>query len=193
MGRNARELDDWLDRHHAARGASDALDDVVTYSVIPSTLRNYVIPNHVLDDTRIFLCERGEKGLEGVVLWVGELVDETTAAVLGAHVPEQIGRSNEFGVSVEVTQEGLSRLISQLPEGMFVLIRVHSHPTDAYHSELDDENMLISHANAISIVVPFFAQSPIDIERCSVNELHHDAGWVELSLAEVRQRFQVMA
>jgi len=164
----------------------------MTFSVIPPTLRNYVIPDQVLDDTRSFLHKRGEKGLEGVVLWIGKLVDETTAAVLGAYVPEQVGRRSELGVSVEVTQAGLSRLISELPEGVFVLIRVHSHPTDAYHSELDDENMLISHANAISIVVPFFARSPIELERCSVNELHHDAGWVELEPAEVRARFQVI-
>src|SRR5258708_21551090 len=98
MGRKARKLDDRVDRRHAARGAAGALDDGMTFSVIPSTLRNYVIPDHVLDDTRSFLHERGEKGLEGVVLWIGELVDETTAAVLGAYVPQQIGHRSELVV-----------------------------------------------------------------------------------------------
>lgn len=163
----------------------------MTYPVIPPSLRNYLIPQHALDETRDFLRERGEKGVEGVVLWLGEVIDDMTATVLGAYVPEQIARISELGVSVEVTQEGLTRLISRLPEGVFVVIRVHSHPSDAYHSDLDDQNMLISHANAISIVVPFFAESPIVLEECSINELHHNEGWVELGDDEVARRFRV--
>lgn len=164
----------------------------MTYLKIPPTLRNYVVPQRVLDDTRAFLRERGESGVEGVVLWIGEVVDDMTAAVLAAYIPEQIARRSLLGVSVEVTQEGLTHLISRLPEGVFVLIRVHSHPTEAFHSELDDDNMLISHAHAISVVVPEFAAEPIRLDRCSVNELHGNR-WVELGRDEVRQRFTVIA
>lgn len=163
----------------------------MSYRKIPPTLRNYVIPQHVLDQTREFLRERGEHGVEGVVLWLGEIVDDETGAVLAAYVPEQIGRCSELGVSVEVTAEGLTRLISDLPAGVFVLIRVHSHPTDAYHSDLDDDNMLISHPNAISIVVPDYAHDSIALARCSINELRHGRGWVELDPADVRNRFRV--
>lgn len=163
----------------------------MTYRKIPPTLRNYVIPQHVLDETREFLRERGEHGVEGVVLWLGEISDDETGAVLAAYIPEQIGRRSELGVSVEVTAEGLTRLISALPTGVFVLIRVHSHPTGAYHSDLDDDNMLISHPNAISIVVPDYGRDPIALARCSINELHHAEGWVELDPADVRARFQV--
>ena len=163
----------------------------MTYLKIPPTLRNYVIPQHVLEQTRTFLRDRGENGVEGVVVWFGEIVDDETGAVIAAYVPEQVALRSELGVAVEVTQEGLTRLISGLPEGVFVLIRVHSHPTAAFHSDLDDDNMLISHANAISIVVPAFARDPIVLEHCSVNELRHDVGWVELEPAEVRARFRV--
>jgi hypothetical protein len=168
------------------------VEAAVTYLKIPPTLRNYVIPQHVLDKTCAFLRERGERGVEGVVLWLGEIVDDETGSVLGAYVPEQIAHRSELGVAVEVTQEGLTRLIAGLPESVFVLIRVHSHPTNAFHSDLDDHNMLISHANAISIVVPDFAQEPIVLERCSVNELHHDEGWVELNRADIRARFRIV-
>lgn len=164
----------------------------MTYLKIPPTLSDYVVPQHVLDETRAFLRERGERGVEGVVLWIGEVVDDTTAAVLAAYIPEQVARRSLLGVSVEVTQEGLTHLISRLPSGVFVLIRVHSHPTEAFHSELDDDNMLISHANAISVVVPEFAAEPIRLDRCSVNELRGDR-WVELARDEVRQRFTVIA
>lgn len=180
-----------MDRGVAAWGAADTLDDDVTYLKIPPTLRKYLIPQQVLDETRTFLRKRGERGVEGVVLWLGEIVDDETGRVLAAYIPDQIARRSELGVSVEVTQEGLTLLISRLPEGIFVLIRVHSHPTDAFHSDLDDDNMLISHTNAISIVVPDFAVHPIELEHCSVNELHHDDGWVELDRLDVRERFRV--
>lgn len=163
----------------------------MTYLKIPATLRNYVIPQHVLEQTRAFLRKRGERGVEGVVLWLGQIVDDETGAVVAAYVPEQVALRSELGVAVEVTREGLTRLIAGLPEGVFVLIRVHSHPSGAFHSDLDDDNMLISHANAISIVVPNFASAPIVLERCSVNELRHGQGWVELEPAEVGMRFRV--
>jgi len=37
-----------------------------------------------------------------------------------------------------------------------------------------------------------FAQEPIVLERCSVNELHHDEGWVELNRADIRARFRIV-
>ena len=163
----------------------------MTYLKIPPTLRNYFVPERVLAETRTFLRGRGERGVEGVVLWLGEIIDDETGSVIAAYIPEQIAHRSELGVAVEVTREGLTHLIAGLPEGVFVLIRVHSHPTDAFHSDLDDDNMVISHANAISIVVPDFAREPIALERCSVNELHHDQGWVELGPADVRARFRV--
>src|SRR5439155_1750856 len=81
------------------------------------------------------------------------------------------------GVAVEVTQRGLAEMISALPAGVFVLARVHSHPSAAFHSPLDDENMLISHEGAISIVVPHFARSGMELATCSINELRHGQGW----------------
>ena len=163
----------------------------MTYLKIPATLRNYLIPQRVLQQTREFLRERGEHGVEGVVLWLGEIVDDETGSLLAAYVPEQVAIRSELGVAVEVTREGLTRLITSLPAGVFVLVRVHSHPTNAFHSDLDDTNMLISHTNAISIVVPDFAREPIVLEHCSVNELRHGVGWVELDPAAVRARFRV--
>lgn len=163
----------------------------MTYLKIPPTLRNYIVPQHVLEQTREFLRSRGDQGVEGVVLWLGEIVDDEMGLVLAAYIPKQVGYRSELGVAVEVTQEGLTRLIADLPEGVFVLVRVHSHPTDAFHSDLDNDNMLISHANAISVVVPDFARDPIVLERCSVNELRQDTGWVELDPATVHERFRV--
>ena len=162
------------------------------FEVVPATLRTYRVPGRVLERTAVFLRERGARGAEGVVLWLGEPISDESAEILGAYVPEQVAYVTERGVAVEVTRDGLTRLIASLPSGVFVLVRVHAHPEDAYHSELDDQNMLISHPGAISIVVPYFADGPLDLSRCSVNELVHGEGWRELSPTEVAARFLVV-
>lgn len=159
---------------------------------IPPTLRNYLIPRRVLESTRTFLFARGASGVEAVVVWIGRAVDDLTAEITDAFAPEQIAHKSEYGIAVEVTQEGLTRLISALKPGEFVLCRVHSHPNNAYHSDLDNLNMLISHEGAISIVVPDFAWQAIELEACSVNELKHGQGWRELDSSEVAERFRVV-
>lgn len=160
-------------------------------SRLPATLHRYLVPKRVLTDTRELLRERGEHGVEGVVVWVGIAIADTTAQVLGAIRPGQIAYRSAGGCAVEVPPEALSQLISSLPDDVFVLVRVHTHPTEAYHSEVDDTNMLISHNGAISIVVPYFARDPLALSSCSVNELRHGEGWVELSPSEVTARFLV--
>lgn len=168
------------------------MDDVVTFERVPPTLTNYTVGTRTLELTGEFLQERGDHGLEGVVLWLGRPRDDVHADILAPYAPEQVAYQSEDGVAVQVTEDGLSRLISAMPPGVFVLCRVHSHPTDAYHSETDDTNMIISHPGAISIVVPFFARDPIVLAECSVNELEYGRGWRELSAAEVRERFEVL-
>ena len=167
------------------------MDPAVKRLTVPSTLESYLIDQSVVEFSEDFLQDRGSEGLEAVVLWLGSALDDETAHVSTAYVPEQIARRSSFGVSVEITRAGLSRLIADLPEGVFVLARVHSHPTDAYHSDVDDENMVISHPRAISVVVPFFAKAGIRLTECSVNELVHGKGWRELEPEEVERRFKI--
>lgn len=158
---------------------------------IPATLHRYLVPAQVLQDSRRLLRDGGRQGLETVVVWVGYVIDETTAAVMAAIRPGQVAYRGDDGCAVEVPPEALSELIAALPDGMFVLARLHTHPTVAYHSPVDDTNMLISHNHAISIVVPFFAADPLDLLRCSVNELVHGHGWAELTADEITERFEI--
>jgi hypothetical protein len=160
-------------------------------SRIPPTLRRYLVSTETIDRTREFLARRGESGLEATVLWLGRVINDTTAEVLAPFAPEQIAYRSEHGVAVEVTAEGLSSLIRELPDGIFALCRVHTHPREAYHSALDDQNLIIAHPGAMSIVVPYFARRPIELTECSVNELGLDGSWRELPVGEIVQRFEV--
>lgn len=161
-------------------------------TVVPPTLRYYELAPKVLEDTYRLLGERGQLGLEAVVVWIGAVIDAETAQIVNAIRPGQIAYAGEGGCAVEVPPEALAELISLLPEDMFVLARVHTHPGEAYHSPVDDTNMLISHNGAISIVVPNFAQARIRLQRCSVNELRHGVGWVELTADDVVERFRLL-
>jgi hypothetical protein len=163
----------------------------MTLSYVPPTLRQYRVPREALEDTWEFLRERGRIGVEGVVLWVGEVLDEERAVVVVAVPPRQLAYRGEDGLAVEIPQDALTELIGALPLGVHVLARVHSHSMAAYHSSLDDTNMVISHAGAISIVVPDFANGPVGLVGCSVNELGADGGWRELSAKTVSERFVV--
>lgn len=163
----------------------------MTWLHVPPTIERYTLDRSVLAETERFLRERGERGVEAMVLWLGTVASETSAEVLGVQIPEQVAYRSALGLAVEIRREGLSRLIATLPPGIFVLARVHSHAGAAFHSEIDNQNMVISHQGAISIVVPDFARAPLDLRRCSVNELRHEHGWRELSPEEVERRFTI--
>jgi hypothetical protein len=163
-----------------------------TLRQIPPTLWHYTVPHQVVERSGDFLAERGRQGLEAVVLWLGLVADERRAVVLVELTPPQVAYAGEDGVAVQVPDEVIAELLRSLPVGIFVLCRLHSHPREAYHSEQDDTNMIISHRGAISIVVPHFAQQPIGLERCSVNELGEGHRWRELSRQEIRERFEVI-
>jgi hypothetical protein len=161
-------------------------------SRVPPTLEAYAIPHRILDDTGSLLRERGVLGLEAVVLWLGRVDGPRNASILAAVMPGQVAYRGESGCAVEVPPDALSDIVRLLPDGIFVLARIHTHPGAAYHSPVDDTNMLIAHQGAISIVVPDFATAPIDLAQCSMNELRHPTGWRELTDDEVARRFEVL-
>jgi hypothetical protein len=155
----------------------------------PTTATVYQLTQPILDETWELLREPGAEGLEGVVLWLGRMSAADRADVLAPFFPPQIAYRSEDGLAVEVPQDALTQIIGALPAGVRILARVHSHPTGAYHSRLDDRNMIIGHEGAISIVVPHFAMGPSQLLACSVNQLERARGWRALSLDEIRTRF----
>lgn len=152
---------------------------------------SYRVPAEVLVSSRELLAEIGAEGFEAVVVWVGRWIEPLLGQAEAVWRPEQVCYRSEHGVGVEVPSHAISALISALAPDMLVLARLHTHPGCAYHSDVDDGNMLVAHQGAISIVVPDFARDPIDLAMCSVNELRHGEGWIELAADEVAARFAV--
>jgi len=163
----------------------------VSSLIVPPTLRRFHVPREVVEDTWALLREPGEEGLEGVVMWPGRVLDAMTAEILMAYRPTQVAYRSEHGVAVEIPQEALTALVAGLPDGVHLLARVHTHPGNAYHSTVDDGNMVIGHVGAVSVVVPDFAAGPPLLESCSVNRLGADGRWVELDRAQARDCLSV--
>jgi hypothetical protein len=84
------------------------------------------------------------------------------------------------GCSVEVTQEGKDELLTSLDRSERYLLRVHSHPGEAFHSATDDRNPALTHNGALSIVVPFFGLGlQQGLDACAVYRLT-SGRWLEL-------------
>ena len=159
--------------------------------VIPPTLRHFFVPRWVLQDSRLLLAGPGVQGDEAVALWLGSVLSPTEARVEHVYFPRQIAYHSDDGVAIEIPIEEWTNLALQLPLGMFVLAKLHTHPGAAYHSETDAANPYLNHEGAVSITIPHFAQLPLDnLYRCSVNVLRQGR-WIEISPSEVAEAFTI--
>jgi hypothetical protein len=144
-----------------------------------------------LVETVRFLQEAGLQGHEGLVLWLGQL-EGTTASVQRALVPPQEPIRSEEGVGYFVTAETLFALNRFLNEQRLRLIaQVHSHPTEAYHSETDDRYAIVTNEGGFSLVVPCFARTEHSPEGWAVYRLRGGC-WRPLDSTLTRQVFQVV-
>jgi len=144
----------------------------------------------ILNQTRDVLRKFGEQGCEGLALWVGTL-DGENALVQGIIVPEQTPIREETGVGYFVEGPVLFQVSKYLEKKQLRLIaQIHSHPTDAYHSETDDRYAIVTEDGGFSLVVPDFARAPLKLDKCAVYRL--DAGeWIELEDSQINAAFSV--
>jgi hypothetical protein len=161
------------------------------YLIIPPTLQRLRVPRLALEETRELLALSGAEGLEAVVLWLGSVVSATEARVEEVYFPRQIAYYSIYGLAVEIPVEEWTELALRLSPGQFVLAKLHTHSTRAYHSDVDAANPYLCHEGAISITVPDFASAPLaDLTGCSVNVLRGQR-WIELRSYEIRQMINV--
>lgn len=129
------------------------------------------VPTARATETQNHLRSTGKRGLEGMALWVGE-VDADSAEVTEVIVPKQQGHRTEHGLAVSVPGDELHRINVHLYKSKQRLIaQIHSHPTEAYHSAMDDRYAIATALGSFSIVVPDFAAGPFAIEEFATYRL----------------------
>jgi hypothetical protein len=132
----------------------------------------------------------GARGCEGLVLWVGE-VTETEARITRAVVPNQNPIKSEEGVGYFVDSNTLFDLNRKLSEtGLRLIAQVHSHPTEAYHSNADDRYAIVTADGGLSLVVPDFGKAPADPTLWAVYRLSNGS-WHELDTVQARSLLNV--
>lgn len=146
-----------------------------------------------MQETIAFLRTQGASKKEGIVLWRGTVESHMVGRVTAAIVPEQTALSSAFTGHVTVPLEARSRITRQLDQlGEVLLAQVHSHPADAFHSDVDDQHSIVLHKGALSIVVPNFGAVAFeDLSETETYRLIRWPTWQRLSAPE-RQRLLVL-
>lgn len=135
------------------------------------------LPARVAAETHAALAAAGRRGVEGMALWVG-LQEGPAFRIMDAIIPEQSGIRSAHGLLVSVGEAELRRINLHLyRSGLRLLAQIHSHPTDAYHSEVDDEYAIATALGSFSIVVPNFARAPFDLRICATYRLTAASVW----------------
>lgn len=144
---------------------------------------SFSVPKGVVETTEFHLREAGRRGFEAFALWTGTM-ESKEFRVNTLHVPKQTGYKLPRGVCVRVDGVELHRLNCWLLDHNEVLgIQIHTHPSEAYHSETDDDFPIVTVLGAVSIVVPDFCRYGMFCRRTAVYRLT-DEGWLELAGSE---------
>jgi hypothetical protein len=145
------------------------------------------VPVRVTEESNAHLREMGRSRMEGFCLWAGMRLDDVFK-VSHCIVPRQTAYRTTEGVFVRVDEEGLHELNVWLYEnGVNLIAQLHSHPTEAYHSELDDTFPITTQIGSFSLVIPDFASQPFDLQNCAVYRLSGSSEWRFLPHEEARQ------
>ena len=109
----------------------------------------------ILAKTIVTLREAGARGQECVVLWLAPAaVARPPAPIVEVYRPLQVADVDYF----RLPPQSMRAMMAHMREARLkIAAQVHSHPAEAFHSEVDDEWAIIRHVGAMSLVLPRFA------------------------------------
>jgi proteasome lid subunit RPN8/RPN11 len=149
------------------------------------------VPKEVTTETQRFLRTVGQRRQEGLVLWVGQ-VDGQRFQVTQLLIPRQRGIRTLNGVCAIVDSEEMHRINMELfKSGLRLIAQVHSHPTEAYHSDTDDENAIANTVGCLSLVIPDFATREFNLNDTAVYRLDRKGTWESVDQSAARALLQI--
>ena len=154
------------------------------------SIRKFVVPSELCDAADRRLREAGLGGYERFILWSG-IVHDDRLLVRTMHCPKQIAYRLADGLCVRVEADELHRLNVWLYENAERLaIQVHSHPTEAFHSDTDDAYPMVTTLGGLSLVVPDFARYGVRGPDTALYRLS-STGWNEVEPSDARRVLQM--
>lgn len=154
-------------------------------------VETFVLDAAVLHLTVAALQHVGFERNEGFVLLGGALEEEGRVLTFrSSYWPDQTPRHAPDGLLVEVAGEALHTAnLAFYRRGEIMAGQVHTHPTDAFHSPIDDHFPLVTLLGAISIVIPDFATGGIEsLDRWAFYRLASPAVWRSVTDGEIEVR-----
>jgi proteasome lid subunit RPN8/RPN11 len=149
------------------------------------------VPIACVESVYHHLQAMGDKGLEGVALWSGRIKDRTFE-VQTTIIPAQMAGQLENGLLYAVDGEELHRINHWLYQHKQTLVaQLHSHPGEAYHSEMDNRYPIIAVFGGVSIVIPDFGFNAFSLDDWAVYRLSPEKVWAELSPSDIRSLIQI--
>jgi hypothetical protein len=157
-----------------------------------SEVKTFEFSREALNDAYACLKQVGLNQYEAVALFAG-VVKSDTAKITTSIIPKQTTIRSEEGLMYQVEGSELHRINIWLYKNKLELIaQIHSHPTDAYHSDTDDECAIITEIGGLSIVVPNFARGILQPLVWAFYRLSASGEWIELSEKEVEKLVKVV-
>lgn len=151
-----------------------------------------LVPRAIADEGQHFLRQVGATGNEGMVLWIGKR-DGIIFAVTDLVIPQQRGIRTADGVCVVIDGTELQRLnLALYKSGRQLIAQLHSHPTHAYHSAMDDEYAIARVVGSFSLVIPDFAVRPFTLEDCAIYRLDANGHWLEMPSDAVARTIKIL-
>lgn len=145
-----------------------------------------------LKEAYAFLREAGNDSFEAVALFAGE-VGTNIVKVTQSICPLQESSRSQFGLMYTVEGEELYRINRWLYKNKLKLIaQIHSHPTEAYHSEMDDAFPIVTIKGGLSIVVPNFAQDNFNHLDWAYYRLDEHEIWSEMDIQKVIKTIKII-
>ena len=143
-------------------------------------VQRFRIQESAIHETVAAIRSVGQDGYELFVVWSGTR-DDDSFTVAKVHIPEQTSYQRDSGLCVRVDGAELHRLNVWLYEAQQVVgVQIHSHPSDAYHSETDDTYPIATLDGSLSIVLPFFGRYGWESRGIAAYRLGQH-GWVKLT------------
>ena len=142
-------------------------------------VKRFIVPSLVRIATEQVLQEAGQDGFESFVLWTGSLNGDEFR-VVHAYIPDQRSYRRDGELMVHVEGPALFELNRWLYERSQMLgAQIHSHPTAAYHSDVDNEFPIMTTLGGLSIVLPNFGNGGLRADGVVAFRLT-DVGWTQL-------------
>ena len=121
------------------------------------------VPAGIVAETLDVIGKAGQSGYEAFVIWGGRWTADDAIDVTSAYLPTQTPHQTPEGLAVTLEGEALfAANMSMFERGEILVAQVHSHPTEAFHSELDDAMPIVTLRGALSGVVPDFGADGIN-------------------------------